>query len=552
MKRINWNKLKTDALSTVKAFPVEIVFSICLFTVASIQKEAKSWHTDYIYNAFTLLPLFWIVSFVFNHLFSSSRLRWAYYSSLVLVFAAPFITIANPPGLPYAISWVVALAAMFACRRQKDNFRFTIDSLRFPYHVAISGILTLALAGLLCGIYTSIIYIFDFNSSHMDDVIFYLVVFPLTVVAPFLFCLFQNKEQDHYNWQADRFFEILNNWIVSPALLAYTTLLYVYGFKILFTWDLPKGMLSYMISIFLFIAVISRACQKLLRKEYYTWYYKYFHLITIPILILFWVGILYRIQEYGFTEERVYLFVLAILISIISLLAFKSPKARYLYFIYLVIGLLASVTFIPPVNAKKIGLFSQEKRLNDFIKRLDLKDPETKLIRDKNIPETLRDSASEQTYEQMIEVFKYLVMETSATYMKQKYGYNSVKELNEGLFAQNLPDYIKYAIEDIKYYHRAGNEIIPIEEYTQLYDSYLFTEIKEDLVFLKADTVVVAAFDISRFLTDRPVLLLEETIENQVDSLLYLENDSCLALIDYLSIRNKEIENLSIKTLLKK
>lgn len=550
MKRINWNKLKTDALSTVKAFPVELIVSICLFTVISIREEAKDWYPDYIYNALVSLPLIWLVCFAINHLCTSPRFRWTYYSSLLLVFAAPFTFIENPPGLPYAISWLIALAIILVCRSQKENLRFTIDTLRIPYHLVISGILVFSLAGLLFGIYASIIYIFDIDTLSMGKVIFYLIMFSLSVVAPFLFCLFQNREQDNYNWHADRFFEILNNWIVSPALLAYTTLLYIYGLKILLTWDLPKGMLSYMISIFLFIAVIARACQKLLKKEYYSWYYKNFHRIVIPILILFWVGILYRIQEYGFTEERVYLFALAILISTVSLLAFRASNVKYLYFTYLVIGLLASVTFIPPVTAKKIGLFSQERILDSTIKALDLKDPESGLIRNKDIPEALRDSSSQQAYEKMINVFKYLANQTSETHMKQKYGYGSLKELNEGLFAHNLPAYVKN--RDFIYYTRTGDQFISIEGYTELYDYYLYTQIKEDTVFLKTDTTVITAFDISNFLADRPALLLKENSGNKVDSLLYLENDSCYALIDYLSLADEKVEHVTIKALLKK
>lgn len=550
MKKINWNKLKSDALSTVKAFPVEIIISICLFVVASIQKETRSWYPDYIYNALLLLPLFWVISFTFNQLFSAARLRWVYYSSLLLVFVAPFITIPNPPETSYAISWVIALAAILACRRQKDNFRFSIDTLRVPYHIAISGVLSLALAGLLCGIYASIIYIFDFNTSQMDEVIFYLVVFPLSVVAPFLFCLFQNREQDYYYWQADRFFEILNNWILSPALIAYSILLYVYGLKILFTWELPKGMLSYMISIFLFIAVIARACQKLLKKEYYAWFFKYFHLVAIPILVLFWVGILYRIMEYGFTEERVYLFVLALLITVISVLAFRAPHTRYLYFIYLVIVLLGSATFIPPVTAKRIGILSQESRLKKTIKALDLKDPETGLIRNKDIPATINDSTSMEPYQTMISTYSYLVYETSGTYMQQKFGYSSVYALNEGLFGQNPPGFMKGT--DYIYHSRVGGQVVSIEGYTKLHDAYVFAQINEDSIILKTDTMVITAFDMRNFLSDRPALLIKETDKNNVDSLLYLKNDSCMALIEYLSISNGKIEYVTIKNLLKK
>lgn len=554
MKRIDWNKLRADALSTVEAFPVEIVLSICMFVAASIKKEASSWHSDYVYNSLLLIPLCCIISFALNHLLTSRRTRWVYYASLFLVCFTPFIAVGDTPGLAYGITWIIGISALLVCRMQKDNVFFTIDTLRVPYHIAISGILTLSLAGLLYGIYASLIYIFDYNMNHMDHVIFYLFIFPLTIVAPFLFCLFQNREDKKYEWSANRFFEILNNWIVSPALLAYTTLLYIYGLKILLTWDLPKGMLSYMISIYLFLAVVARACQKLLKKEFYSWFYTKFHLIAIPIIILFWVGILYRIQEYGFTEERVYLSLLAILISVVSLLPFSTTKTKYLYFVYFVIGFLAIFTYIPPISAKSLGVMSQESRLNGIIKAFDLKDPETGLIRTKNIPESFMSNSTKEDYQKLVDIFRYLTSQTSGEYMKDKYGYSSVVELNKGLFAEKTPDYIKESglFDKVKYIQRTGGSIIAIDGYTKLYDSHFIPVIQGDSLYLKRDSVLVTTFCIRDFLSDHPEILRDDDNTADIDSLLYFKNDSCLAIIDYMNIRNEKIEYLSVKDLLKK
>ncbi|MDD4515083.1 DUF4153 domain-containing protein [Massilibacteroides sp.] len=552
MKKINWSKLKSNTLSTIKAYPIEFLLSICLFITIAIDKETTNWHTENVYNALALLPLFWIASFSLNHFFAAPRLRWVYYSSILLAFIAPFIPIENPINLPYGITWIIAFTVLFACRSQKNNLHFTMDTLRIPYHVAISGILTLALSGLLFGIYASLVYIFEIELFNLDDVRFYLFLFPLSIIAPFLFCLFQEKEQDNYQWIPGRFFEILNNWIVTPAVLAYTTLLYVYGLKILIAWNLPKGMLSYMISIFLFIAVIARACQKLLKKEYYGWYYNRFHLLVIPVLILFWIGILYRIQEYGFTEERVYLFILAILISVIALLSFNSPKVKYLYFLYLVILLLAPITFIPALSAKNIGILSQERRLNSVIEELNLKDPETKRIRMDNIPETLREKSAQQGYERLVDIFQYIMKNTSADYMTKKYGYSSIEALNKGLFADHVPDYIVEETNNIKSYYRSDSYSYDIKGYNQLMHLDFRTDLQNDSLFLKKDSILITAFSINDFFLERPALLQKETSPAEMDSLLYLKNDSCFAFVDFLYVRNKKIETISIRTLLKK
>lgn len=551
MRKINWSKLKTDALSTAKAFPVELILSLCFFAVIVIEEENLFSYISTIYEALFLLPLFWTVGFALNHLFTAPRLRWIYYSGLLLSVAAFLIDLSDPPGLPYTISWVIAFALVFGSRKQKDNLRFTIDALRIPYHLALSYVLILTLVGLLCGIYASLVYIFDLNAWNHNHVYFYLFTFPLSVVAPFLFCLFQHREQNNYNWKATRFFEILNNWILSPALLVYTTLLYVYGLKILFTWNLPKGMLSYMIATFLFIAVVARACQKLLKKEHYNWFYNRFHLIAIPILVLFWIGVLYRIQEYGFTEERVYLFIFAILISILSLLSFQTAKSKYVYFSYLTAILLAVVTFIPPINAQNLGLLSQQKRLNGYIQTLGLKDPETGLIQKKEASEALRDSSTVLLFDKMAEVYQHLINETSPAYMEKRYGYDSVKELTQTLFAQNIPAYLqKDNISNNFYYTRHSQQKINIAGYTLLHEQYFQSIIREDSLFLKSDSVIVTAFDLSQFLAERPALLLPETSSNNMDSLLYLKNDSCMALINYIEITADTVSGLSINMLL--
>lgn len=552
MIKINWSKLKTDALSTVRAFPIEIVLSISLFIIIVIARESNL--NIFLQSQILLLPLFWTASFSLNRLFTTPHLRWIYYSGLLLLPLAFFIELPEPPELSYFISWVIAIAVVIASGKEKDNRRFTISTLRIPYHMALSYILNITLAALLAGIYASIIYIFDFSLGYEYDIYFYLFSFPMTVVAPFLFCLFQHREQDNYNWQASRFFEILNNWIVSPAVVAYTCLLYIYGIKILFTWNMPKGLLSYMIAIFLFIAVIARACQSLLKKEYYGWFYNRFHRIVIPILVLFWIGVLIRIFAYGFTEDRVYLFVFCILISTVSLLSFQTPKSNYLYFTCFVAGALAIITFIPGITANDLGVLSQKKRLNNYIQKLDLKDTETGLIRERAASEALQDSSFLLSYKEMTNVYQHLIEKTSPEYMKERYGYAAVDTLTRSVFGKNIPASLQKEkwYEASLFFYRTGEKKIDIAEYTTLYDQSFHPNVIGDSIFIETDSATITAFDLSNFIADRPALLLRENQSLDMDSLLYLKNDSCMALINHLDIKDKKVLSVSINMLFTK
>lgn len=551
MKRINWKKLKLNALSTIITFPVEIILSISLFVFAVLQEE-KYWNAADTEPYLAYIPLFWLLSFSLNQVFTTGKKRLIYYFSVILPFVIPLITI-KPFSITYFMIWLIALTVLLACRRQKDNFYFTIDSLRVPFHIAISGFLTLALIFLVWGIYASLIYIFDLEAYSRNSVVFYIFVFPITIIAPFLFCLFQRLDQNKFGWKPDKFFKILNNWILSPALIIYTAILYIYGLKILIIWSLPKGMLSYMISAFLFIAVISRALQELLDKKHYNRYYSKLNLIAIPILVLFWIGIIYRVNEYGFTEDRVFLFTIAALLSVITLAPVVSNKARYLHFMYLVIIVLIPITLVPPISANKLGVISQEKRLKNVIKELDLQDPETGLIRKTNIPGNLYSDSSEQLYSKLTETFTYIYNQTSPEYMEKKFGYSSIENLNQGLFADNLPDYINNKMPyDYLYYRKSEQYSFPVNEYNELVVLPVTPVLRNDSVVLLSDSLVITAFDLSDFFLERPALLDNITDRDEINNLLYLKNDSCFASINYISIRNKKIEYMSLHFLLTK
>lgn len=190
--------------------------------------------------------------------------------------------------------------------------------------------------------------------------------FAFAGIMPLLFLLFnQGKEEEG---SADKLFNVLLNYVLSPALLIYAVILYLYFIKVAVLWSLPKGAIAYIVVSFISATFILKGCQPFLKKRYYDWFYRYSSWAALPALVMYWVGTFYRINQYGYTEARVYLVAVGAILTGVVLLFFFKRAGRYLYAAVLAIFLLSAVTYVPGITAKDIERISQEKRGNYPIK----------------------------------------------------------------------------------------------------------------------------------------------------------------------------------------
>ena len=153
--------------------------------------------------------------------------------------------------------------------------------------------------------------------------------------------------------------------MLSPAVLAYTVLLYLYFAKIVATWSLPRGGIAYLVFGFTLIAVAAQAGQTLLNKRYYDWFYNRFSLISLPALAMFWVGVGCRWSDYGLTENRVYLIACGLIMTACMGLFLSRRTGRYLYVTLTAIVILALFTYIPGLTPRDIERWSQNGRPAD-------------------------------------------------------------------------------------------------------------------------------------------------------------------------------------------
>ena len=165
-----------------------------------------------------------------------------------------------------------------------------------------SGALALLFANVALGLFYAILYsatyIFGLDGAWIEHVAVWAVTICETLAVPVLFLMMADR------WRGaemigNRILEILLNYIVTPALLIYAAILYLYMAKILFTWSLPEGGVAYLVFGFTMTALAVKALDRLLVGRIYDWFFDRFSLVSLPVLVLFWIGVVRRTNEYG-------------------------------------------------------------------------------------------------------------------------------------------------------------------------------------------------------------------------------------------------------------
>ena len=278
-----------------------------------------------------------------------------------------WLFVEDPGGTETVVIYILSLILLFSgCRRQSNE-----TYARAILHTVIKGAAALIVAGILAGLVAGIIGTVDFlfvKGDIPERVYSYPSVLISLVLAPLLCCLFISE--DLMDLKGRRFLTVPVDYLLTPALLIYTVILYLYIFRILFQWKLPDGGVAYLVGSFIAVALGCRLLQELLEVRHFDWFYKYFPYIALPPLALLWAGVLRRVGEYGLTEDRCFLVVAAVLLTAFTLMLL-SPKTRAFRMMSFILGgCLALLTFIPGVRAKDFGIRSQQKRLEKVLPRL--------------------------------------------------------------------------------------------------------------------------------------------------------------------------------------
>lgn len=397
------SEIRKSTATVIRRHPIELLLSLCS-TIAMIiyfesDTEPHPWLAIAVWGIMLLL--------VVNLLAGNTIWRRIYW-----VAWTPLVPLALWPGLEewlnsdsFFISiFILTPLALLACSKAIDNRRFLSDTIIY-LRAAILALLFANVALWLCEVIIwSAIYLFG-HSTILQHLQFDLFLTTELFVVPTIFMMMLDRWQDR-EAKGSHILEKLLNWIVSPAIIAYAALLTIYLLKIIVTWTLPDGGVSYLVFAFTITVMVVKALQMLIEKRRYDWFYDRFSLISLPFVALFWIGVARRIGEYGLTATRVYLIVCGAVMTVCILLFLSRRTGRYLWAVLFAILAFASVAYIPALNPQTIGLRSQKARFERMALDLALIDS-TGRLRTTLIP--LSDSVRLDQYDQAFDAMDYIL-----------------------------------------------------------------------------------------------------------------------------------------------
>jgi len=510
-------------LRSFRDFPVEAFISVSAFvlTLLSNEKVVIVSNEKVIETSFPLVFFFplLVLSFCLHRISDrKGTLVWkvCYLASALfwipLYFWRPEL---GEAGI--VVIYMISFILLFATGGRQDNEQYATTIL----HCLVKGCAAVLVAGVLSLAVLAIIASVDFlflSRSLAEKWYVYPQLLVWLLIAPMLCCAFVSEAQAQ--WKDRRFLTLVVEYVLTPALLIYSVILYAYMLRILIQWKLPDGGVAYLVGGFIGVALVCRLLQALVTKPHFEWFYRYFPYVAIGPLVLLWIGIARRVGEYGLTEMRVYLVAVSLLLTMFTVLLLW-PRNRSFFRMSLALGGLAAIlTFIPGIRAHDLGLRDQRARLEKVL-------PD--LLVDGKFPEDAPYTAIADSYDLRR---KWDSASSAVNYLRKELGADNFEEMygryGEFTYYPYMIDFdsvaaeaVDEAVDKVKTYKL--NTPVSLDGYTLLLpeDAYHYYEDSSVVVFYENDSEkeLLRCEIVARLDSDNP------------DKLVY-QNEKYLAVFD--------------------
>ena len=428
-----FEKTKAQIKNAVSAHPIEI-FLISAFAIGIWFMELEP-HQG---NDHLAYWVFEPMLFIFVYL--SRPYSWYRFSWIVPLVALAIIGMTNDSAEFYLTSpkfWgasFIALLVLLGFPFEKNNQGFTYRNFTNLFHLGLATAVWLLVFGLVAAILFTITTLFNVEFSDSFYSHFYTSLGIFT--QPLFFLVFQQR-QAKSEMTLNRIFEILVNFVLAPALMIFTVLLYAYVVQIIFEGVLPKGMLANITLPYLLGGLGVYALRSICAKARWETFFKFYPYLAIVSIVLLWLAIDRRISAYAWTEQRIYLVALATAITIAYAILIVPKARQYRLISGVVMVAIFAMTWI--VKPQEIAYQSQTVRFEQLLKKLNLSDGSGKIRDDIDFVERLENMPKSELkdWEELDNVSDYLLyrveiksygedpFEERKEAFKQKYGKKS-------------------------------------------------------------------------------------------------------------------------------
>ena len=244
--------------------------------------------------------------------------------------------------------------------------------------------------------------------------------------------------------------KVFTQYILLPLLILYLVILYTYGAKILISWDWPKGIVSYLISCVSILGILTL----LLLHPYgnlkeNSWVKKFtniYYYILFPLIIILFIAIWFRINDYGITINRYVIILLGVWLSIISF--YFSIRKTNIKFIPISLSIILFLMSFGPWSMFSISENSQVNRLKEILKKNSI------VTKNRINNEVLWETDSlpkfhsiiKETNENLLNDSTHNEIKSILDYLDDHHGFSKIRSL----FNQNIDSLIKISLDKNK------------------------------------------------------------------------------------------------------
>ncbi|TAF63929.1 MAG: DUF4153 domain-containing protein [Cytophagales bacterium] len=381
MKLLSLEKLIQEAIQTVQKYPFEILSGLVAALVGIIALETEQQDNIALFNlgrcAVWGISLFFCITMLSRRFELSVSSRYLAYLGGLLFLILYFYLLPQDSrvfglisGLRYFL-WVLSthLLASFALfvfeKKQHLNAFWQYNQalfLRFLMSFLYSSFLYMGISIALGSI--QLLFAADISWKLYFSIWFLLA----GVFNTWLFLAGVPDDVDELeNTQLyPRGLKIFTQYVLLPLVTLYLCILYLYGFKILLEWSLPKGFVTYLILNFSIAGIFSLLLIYPIREEegnrWIKIYSQGYYLALLPLTVLLFVAIGRRVYDYGITEARYFVLLLAFWLLGIALY-FVISKTKNIKVIPISLFLIFFLSSFGPWGAFGLSEQSQKNRL---------------------------------------------------------------------------------------------------------------------------------------------------------------------------------------------
>lgn len=271
------------------------------------------------------------------------------------------------PMTRYLGTMIFLIIAVFYVLKLKNDINYEVYVIKIFSAVFLTMLYCGVLFGGIAAILGTIDGLFDVNIDWKYYYYTFLIVGFIFGVSMLLSKL-PERDEDFAGYIYSRSLKVLLVYIVIPLISIYTLILYAYFIKILIGWEWPRGLVSHLVIWYsaISVGVIFLITPVLEENKMAKLFRTFFPVVNLPILLMMFISIYQRIDQYGITENRYFIVVLGLWITAMMMyFNLKRPLRNIVIPISLSIVVLLSI--YGPLSSYSISKSSQNNRFSKIL-----------------------------------------------------------------------------------------------------------------------------------------------------------------------------------------